>query len=80
MPDFNAVYTKWKRNCRIVRDLPDLFPHPQLLIISLFLQTGLVFVSSDLCYGFQSVAFSLDDFGIFGSLYNLINCSRQAKV
>lgn len=35
---------------------------------------------SNLCFRSQSVALSEDDFGIFGSLYNLICCSRQAEV
>ena len=58
---------------------------PFFLPCSLFIwwflsKLRLVFVSSDLCFGSESVALSQDDFGIFGSLYNLINCSRQAEV
>lgn len=49
------------------------------LVVSL-LKLTLAFMSLTFAFRSHNVALSEDDFGIFGSLYNLIYCSRQAEV
>lgn len=70
MPSLPSCYKIWIKSLQIVTCLTP----PSPLIMSLFLESRLVFVSCDLsfssCFG---VEFSLNDFGVFGSLYNLIN-------
>ena len=80
MPRLHVVL--WCRVARLSRTyLPPFLSHrpPPHFVVSL-LKIKLVFVSSDLCFRSQSISFSQDDFESFGSLCNLINCSRQAEV
>lgn len=79
MPNLNVAYKRLMGVARLLRTCLPAFLFPSTYVVVSLFKIGLPFASSDLYFWSQSVAF-LRMTGIFGSLYNLINCSRQAGV